>query len=302
MKRKYLAFVFTLIITSAFHENLSALPLLQVAYAGSMGIVMDQFLGPAFAKIAQIEFQGTGHGAWGLAHLIESKQIRPDVFVSITPGPMRSLIAAGLVKEATPIASTQMVIAYSDKSRFARELTDAAAGKLSWWDVLKRPGFRFGRTDPAVDPQGRNIIFTFLLAEQFYHQPNLVRAILGEYVNPQQIFAEPSLLTRLESGQLDASSGYLSSTKSHHLPFVSLPEQINLSNPEYSSVGFELTGPDGKTQNVEAEPLVFYAAVLLNAAQPQHGNDFIRFLRSPIAQNLMRDNGYDSPKGEPLEQ
>ncbi len=302
MTRNYFAFFFAFFIALAIEENVLALPVLQVAYAGSMGVVMDQFLGPAFTKNAQVEFQGTGQGAWGLAHLIESKQIRPDVFVSITPGPMRLLIAAGLVKQATPVASTQMVIAYSDKSRFASELSDAATGKLSWWDVLKRPGFRFGRTDPAVDPQGRNIIFTILLAEQFYHQPNLVRDILGKYVNQQQIFTEPSLLTRLESGQLDASSGYLSSTKSHHLPFVPLPEQINLSNPKYSSVRFEMTGPDGKTQNVKAEPLVFYAAALADSAEPQYGEDFVQFLQGPVAQKLMRDNGYDPPKGEPLQQ
>ena len=43
-----------------------------------------------------------------------------------------------------------------------------------------------------------------LLAQSFYKQPGLAEKILGGYQNQQQIFAEPSLLTRLEAGQIDA--------------------------------------------------------------------------------------------------
>ena len=60
----------------------------------------------------------------------------------------------------------------------------------------------------------RAIIFTMLLAQSFCNQPGLAARILGDYQNPQQIFAEPSLLSRLEAGQLDAASGYLSATSS----------------------------------------------------------------------------------------
>jgi molybdate/tungstate transport system substrate-binding protein len=38
----------------------------RVAYAGSMGVVMDRFVGPAFAKANDVEFQGIGQGAYGL--------------------------------------------------------------------------------------------------------------------------------------------------------------------------------------------------------------------------------------------
>ena len=47
-----------------------------------------------------------------------------------------------------------------------------------------------------------------LLAQVFYQKPGLARQIHGGYQNPQQILAEPSLLSRLETGQVDASSGY----------------------------------------------------------------------------------------------
>lgn len=275
---------------------------IRVAYAGSMGVVMDRFLGPEFAQANGTQYQGIGQGAYGLARLLAAKQLQADVFVSITPGPVKVLQDAGLVSEAVPVASTQMVITYSPKSQFAAQLKEAAAGKMPWWRVLETPGLRFGRTDPAVDPQGQNIIFTLLLAQQYYHQPNLVSKILGTYQNPEQIFTEPSLLSRLEGGQLDASSGYQSAAISHHLPYISLPDEINLSNPNmiadwYSKVHYSIKLPSGKETNLSTQPLVFYAAVLKTAPDPATATKFLQFLESPEAQNVFKENGYAEPKG-----
>ncbi|MCE1163484.1 MAG: extracellular solute-binding protein, partial [Thiomonas sp.] len=283
----------------------AAEPVLAVAYAGSMGALMDKALGPAIAKNAHVQYQGQGAGAFGLAHLIAAKQINPDVFVSITPGPIEVLQKAGLIDTAVPVASTQMVIAYSDKSRFAADFKAASAGKMPWYEVLEKPGLNFGRTDPKTDPQGRNIVFTMLLAQRYYKQPELADKILGKVENPRQIFTEPSLLSRLESGQLDATSGYLSAVISHKLPYVKLPEQINLSDPGmikdwYSQAHFDLTLPNGKTDTLSTQPLVFYAAVLKNAPHPEAGAAFVKLMTSAEGQALFKQYGYSAPKGGDL--
>ncbi len=278
---------------------------LQVAYAGSMGVVMDRFLGPDFARTHAVEYQGIGQGSYGLARLIQSKQIRPDVFVSVTRGPVDLLLQSGLLSHAEPFASTEMVITYNPKGRFADRFKAAAAGKVPWYTVLQEKGLRFGRTDPATDPQGRNIIFTFLLAERYYHQPNLVSSILGRPENPAQIFTETSLLSRLEAGQLDASSGYRSAAVSHGLPFVSLPPEINLGNANfagswYSTVSFTIKGPEGKDETLHTQPLVFYAGVPTDARHPELGREFLAFLQSPRAQSILKEKGYSKPSGKPL--
>ncbi|MDE2268760.1 MAG: extracellular solute-binding protein [Betaproteobacteria bacterium] len=283
----------------------AAEPVLSVAYAGSMGALMDKALGPAIAKQDKVQYQGQGAGAFGLAHLIAAKQINPDVFVSITPGPIEVLQKAGLIDTAVPVASTQMVIAYSDKSKFAADFKAAAAGKMPWYEVLQKPGIHFGRTDPAVDPQGRNIVFTMLLAQEFYKQPGLADKILGKVENEQQIFTEPSLLSRLESGQLDATSGYLSAVISHKLPYIKLPGEINLSDPAmiekwYSKVHFDIKLPNGKTDTLSTQPLVFYAAVLKNAPNPKAGAAFVKLMTSAEGQALFKQYGYSAPKGGDL--
>src|SRR3984893_7774533 len=228
-----------------------AADVIRVGYAGSMGVVMDRFIGPAFAKANDVEFQGIGQGSYGLARQLEGRLMQADVFVAITPGPIDILKKATMIGPAMPVASTQMVVAYSPKSKFVPDFEAAAQGKKNWYEVLQTAGLRFGRTDPATDPQGQNIIFTMLLSQNFYKQPGLADRILGSYQNPQQILTEPSLLSRLEAGQIDASSGYLSAATSHHLPFITLPDEINLNNPDmdakwYKTVQFTITLPSDK--------------------------------------------------------
>ncbi len=272
-----------------------------VAFAGAMGNVMNLHLGPAFGKAHQVEFRGDGQGAYALAHLIAGHQLTPDVFVSITPGPIEVLMKAGLVKKAYPVASTQMCIAYSPSSPYAKEF---ASGKTPWYKILQQPGVTFGRTDPQTDPQGQNIVFTLQLAERYYHQPGLAQKVLGPIENPKQIFNEMSLLARLKSGQIAASSGYLSAVKSLHLPCVQLPPEINLSDPAYKKswydkAGFQLN-VDGKEKMVKPQPLVFYAAVPSTAPNPKLGEEFIQYMQSPEGQKMFRADGYSAPKGGPL--
>src|SRR5690349_1123064 len=86
---------------------------LQVAYAGSMGSMMDGGVRPAIAKALGAEFQGHAQGSTGLANLIVAGSIRPDVFISVTAEPMRIVLKAGKAQNALAIARTEMVIAYS---------------------------------------------------------------------------------------------------------------------------------------------------------------------------------------------
>jgi molybdate/tungstate transport system substrate-binding protein len=283
-----------------------AADVLRVAYAGSMGVVMDRFIGPAFAKANGVEYQGIGQGAYGLARQLQGRLLQADVFISITPGPIDILRDAGMIGAAVPVASTQMVITYSPKSRFLPELEAAAQGKKPWYEVLQTPGLRFGRTDAAIDPQGQNIIFTMLLAQNYYGQPGLADRILGGYQNPQQIFTEASLLSRLEAAQLDASSGYLSAARSHHLPFIELPDEINLSNPQmdvrwYKAVQFSIKLPSGREATLNTQPLVFYATVLKDSKRPALAGKFVQFLQSPEGQKMLGDNGYSPPMGAPIQ-
>lgn len=277
------------------------MPVLRVAYAGSMGVLLDRDVGPAFARAHGVEYQGMGQGSYALARLIAGRQLQADVFVAITPGPVKVLQQAGLAGFAVPVASTRMVVIYSPKSRFAADFKAAAAGRKAWYEVLRAPGLRFGRTDPAIDPQGANALLALQLAARYYRQPGLVKQVAGDWQNPPQLFAETSLMSRLEAGQIDATIGYASAAFSHQLPIVDLPAEIDLAQPAlqatwYAKAGFTLAS--GK--RIEAQPLVFYASVPKDAQQPELGRAFVDFLQDKQGRALLRERGYDPPRGDAL--
>jgi molybdate/tungstate transport system substrate-binding protein len=268
--------------------------MLDVAYAGSMGSLME---GPIKSTVAQrlnLEMHGRAQGSSALAQLIVGGSIRPDVFIPVTPGPMLTVLRAGKAGTAQPVAHTEMVIAYNPKSRFAPKFEAAANGKANWWEILQEPGLRFGRTDPVTDPQGRNIIFAMMLAAKLYKQPDLVEKVLGPTINEKQIFTEPTVQARLQSGELDAASAYKIQPGPFHLPYLNLPKEINLSgenvhadHPDVSlSVG-------GKTYN--PEPLIYYSAILKDGPNAKGAGAFTEWLKGDEAHTILRKYNYDPP-------
>jgi molybdate/tungstate transport system substrate-binding protein len=273
-------------------EELAAL---DVSYAGSMGSMMEGPVKASAAKSLKLDFHGRAQGSNALAQLIVGGSIRSDVFIPVTPGPALTVLKAGKADSAQPIAKTEMVIAYSPKSRFASRFEAAAKGKEDLWKILLEPSMRFGRTDPVTDPQGRNIIFTMMLAAETAKQPDLVEKVLGPTINEKQIFTEPTVMARLQSGELDASSAYKIQPGPLNLPFVPLPKEINLSGQNVRTDHPDIRlAVGGKTYNLE--PLIYYAALLKDAPNAKGGAAFMKWLQGDEARGIFRHYHYDAPE------
>ena len=267
---------------------------LDVAYAGSMGSMMEGAMKTAVASALHLEMHGRAQGSNALAQLIVGGSIRPDVFLPVTPGPMLTVLRGGKAESAVPVAHTEMVIAYSPKSRFAASFEAAAKGEGDWWKILEQPGLRFGRTDPTTDPQGRNIIFSMMLAAKMYKQADLVEKILGPADNEKQIFQEQTVQARLQSGELDAASAYKIQPGPFNLPFIRLSKEINLSGQNVHADHPDVTlSLGGKTYT--PEPLIYYAAVLKDAPNPQGAAAFTDWLTGNEGQAIFRKFDYDPP-------
>jgi molybdate/tungstate transport system substrate-binding protein len=253
--------------------------------------------GPLKSTVAQslkLEMRGRAQGSSALAQLIVGGSIQPDVFLPVTPGPMQTVLRAGKAEIAQPIAHTEMVIAYSPKSRFASKLDAAAKGQANWWQVLQEPGLRFGRTDPFGDPQGRNIIFTLMLAAKIYKQPDLVDKILGPTINEKQIFTEPTVQARLQSGELDAASAYKIQPGPFHLSYIALSKEVNLSGQTVHADHPDVVLSLG-AKTYTPEPLIYYAAVLKDAPNRKGAAALLEWLKGDQAQAIFRSYFYDPP-------
>src|SRR5215470_14563976 len=114
-----------------------------VLYAGSLASVMENGIGPAFVKATGYRYQGEAQGSLGAAQMIRDHLRTPDVFISADP-----LVNFGVlmrpdnstVQWFIVMASSQLVLAYNPRSKFAPKFQEAAARHMPWYEVLKIPG------------------------------------------------------------------------------------------------------------------------------------------------------------------
>jgi molybdate/tungstate transport system substrate-binding protein len=258
---------------------------------------MEESVGPAFQLKAGYLYRGEGQGSVGAANMIRDRLRTPDIFISADPAVNDRLLIgptnSDMVRWYLAFASGEMVIGYNPKSRFAPDFAAAKAGAKNWYDVLTMPGVRFGRTDPELDPKGYRTLFLFSLAETFYHRPGM-SAFLGQPQNPAQVFPEPELLARMETGQIDAGIFYRHEVQAHGIPFISLPPELNQSDPAlaplYATQSF--TNDHGIT--IHGSPIIFTITIPVRAPNPAGAESFVLFLLSAEGRDRLHSAGFNN--------
>jgi molybdate/tungstate transport system substrate-binding protein len=265
-----------------------------VLYAGSLGAVIDKGLGPAVEQTTGYAVQGEGHGSVAAARMIRDRLRTPDVFISADPAVNRAILMGAdnrnLVDWYLTFAAADLVIGYNPKSRFKDDFEQARAGRLPWYDVLARPGVKLGRTDPNLDPKGYRALFLFELAERHYRKPGLV-ALLGGATNPAQIFPEPELLIRMESGQLDAAVFYRHEVMAHRLPFIELPDEVNQSHPRFAALYRERRYTTDRGLTVVGVPILFTITIPTTARNATGALAFVQFALSEHGRATLTQHG-----------
>lgn len=252
-----------------------------VLYAGSLATVMENGIGPAFTKATGYAYQGEAEGSLGAAQMIRNHMRAPDVFISADPLVNINLLMGpgngNLVRWFIVLASSQLVLAYNPRSKFAAQFEEAALGKRPWYETLETPALRFGRADPNVDPKGYRTLFMFGLAAKHYHRKEIPQ-VLGEPLNPQQIFPEVVLMARIESGQFDAGIFYKHEIVARQLPYISLPPEINLGDPRFSDLYAGESYSTSSGQRVFGAPILFTVTIPESAHHREAALAFVRFL------------------------
>jgi molybdate/tungstate transport system substrate-binding protein len=265
----------------------------QVLYAGSLGAVLEKTVGPEFEKSSGLTYQGEGQGSLGAAKMIFDGLRSPDVFISADAA-VNDKVLMTLGKKLTDwyvtFASSAMVLGYNPNSKFKAIFEQVQAGKLPWYEALKTPGLKLGRTDPNLDPKGYRALFLFHLAEGYYHKNDLM-ALLGDAANPAQIFPEPELLIRMESGQLDAGFFYRHEVVAHKVPFIELPKEINQSDPSLAALYKEQKFTTDKGVTITASPIVFTITIPHTAKNTAGAESFTRFLLAGKGRDLIDQYG-----------
>ncbi len=265
-----------------------------VAYAGSLQLLDDKTVGPAFEQATGFSYEGRGGGSVGLSNEISAGEITPNVFESVGAAPIQSLMPQR-TSWYVQFAASPIVVAYNPKTRFAGQLAAIAKGQkpiTALFSLMAQPGFLLGRTNPQTDPQGQAFYEMVELAQSELHLPaGTATHVLGQIDNPSQVFAETALESRLQAGQLDAASAFLPQAIQLHLPYIVLPAGMNFGDPalaaRYATASLTL----GKGDVVHGVPLVLDITTI-GSQDAQAADSFVAYALSKAGRHALREAGY----------
>jgi len=189
-------------------------------------------------------------------------------------------------------ATNEIVIAFTEKSKYHKEITP-----VNWMEILQRNDVIYARSDPDADPCGYRTEFTFMLAEKYYKLQGLADKMKiknKEYIRPKEV----DLVALMESNVIDYMFQYKSVALQHHLKYIELPKDINLSDPTkgkiYSTVSTEVAGnKPGNRMKVTGDYINYSVTIIENAPQKEEAINFLAFMLSAEGQEIYRKNGQE---------
>jgi len=267
---------------------------LTVFHAGSLSVPFQEIAEEFMAEHPGVEVLLEAAGSRHCARKISDLGRRCDVLASADDTVIEELLIPDHARWSIRFATNQMAIVYDDASRRAEEI-----GPDSWYEVLLDPEVHFGRSDPDADPCGYRAVMTMQLAESYYGVPGLADRLLGKdrrFIRPK----ETDLLPLLETHGIDYIFLYRSVADQHGLSSLRLPDEINLSNPDfaerYAAARVEVSGQNpGETIVKTGAPMVYGVTIPSNAASPELAITFVRFLLdADKGMAIMERNGQPS--------
>jgi molybdate/tungstate transport system substrate-binding protein len=183
--------------------------------------------------------------------------------------------------------SNQITFAYTSHSKGASQLTPS-----NWYQVLSQPGVKIGRSNPAADPSGYQVLQMLQLAQGYYHDPTLAASVLKNSPDSSVAETETSLLAALQSGQIDYLAIYKSNALEDHLQYISLPPQINLSDQSMAATYRTVSVDAGSLGTRTGKPIIYGLTIPSNAPDAALAQKFISFVLGRQGQAIMASNGF----------
>lgn len=255
-----------------------------------------------------VDVQVEGHGSIQAIRQVTDLHRPVDVVavadVSLIPDLMfrtDTLTGENFTDAYSPFATNAMVIAFTNKSRYADEIT-----LENWYTIVSRPDVRVGISNPMLDAAGYRAIMVAMLADRYYRNQTIFPAIIGSHFNPPLVVRDtegnetislpevlrPSdeklvirdgsifVLSNLEAGGIDYAFEYGSVAEGHDLRWVNLPPEIDLSSAEYADeygkvrviLGFQRFSAIGQERT--GQPIVYAVTVPNNAPNRELARQF----------------------------
>jgi len=190
--------------------------------AGSLQHALETGLAPAVDVPIRIE----AHGSAAVARMVAAGQRDPDILTVADTALFEDPLSPPWYATFT---SNAVVLAYNPETEGGRRVAEAGADR--WYVPLVDGDVRLGRTDPEQDPLGYRALFALELAARYYDDAPALRETIPDR---RQLYPETALLSKFETGSIDAAFAYRNMAVERGYDYVDLPDQIDLSNPVYT--------------------------------------------------------------------
>lgn len=265
-----------------------------IFHAGSLAVPLKEII-TEFNKIyPNVNVLAEAAGSVECAKKISELKKPCDVFASSDVKVIDKYLIPDYADWSIPFASNEMVIAYNEKSRKNSEIN-----KDNWFEILENEEIAFGRADPDADPCGYRSVLCLKLAEKFYGAKCSADKLLEKdvkHIRPKEV----DLLALLESNTIDYIFIYKSVAEQHQLKYISLPDEVNLKNPDmdslYSTVSLEVKGKKpGETKIQTGEAMIYGISILKDAPNKKAALAFVKyFLEKTKGMKIIESNGQPS--------
>ena len=139
-----------------------------IFHAGSLTVPLAKMEKIFEVKYPKVDILREGGGSTKMARMISELNKPADIMGSAD----YKIIDKALVPKHADwnirFATNQLVLCYTGKSRFAKEVSSD-----NWYKILGRKGVIWGHSDPNLDPCGYRSLMVLQLAEKYYNQPGL---------------------------------------------------------------------------------------------------------------------------------
>jgi molybdate/tungstate transport system substrate-binding protein len=265
---------------------------LVVYHAGSLSVPFKKMIEEFGTLYPEVTVHTKAGGSTAMARLISDGGEKADIMASADYKVIDNNLIPDFADWNIRFASNQLVLCYTDKSRFANEVD-----KDNWYEILRKKNVRWGHSDPNLDPCGYRSLMVMQLAEKFYGVQNLYETLLANRPQENVKAKAVQLVHLLKSGELDYGWEYLSVAVQHGLRYMVLDDKINLGNyvndDFYRQAKVKVTGKKPGSWKVKKGKSVTYGVTMIkNAANPEAAQAFLAFLLSPVkGLKILRDLG-----------
>lgn len=262
-----------------------------IFHAGSLSNPMKEIIAGYHEVHPEVEVLTEIGGSVECARKITELNKPCDVFVSADYKVVENLLIPKYASWNISFASNEMVIAFRKNSAFSSQINPD-----NWVTILADKKLRIGRSDPNSDPCGYRTVLLTQLAEQYYHKPGLSKRLLlnsKRDIRPKEV----DLLALLETGNVDYLYIYKSIAIQHNLKYISLPPEINLSNPDFDSLyakaSMTINGSaPGETKVQKGEAMQYSITMPLNGKNKLLAENFVAyFLSKDQGLNVIHKHG-----------